>query len=52
MSSETEPQWLNMDARKMDVDVLGQFDVILADPPWDIHMMVRALPFVSRRVIP
>lgn len=24
----------------MDVGVLGQFDVILADPPWDIHMMV------------
>ncbi|GHJ85063.1 hypothetical protein NliqN6_1465 [Naganishia liquefaciens] len=31
-------QWLNMDARDMDTAVLGSFDMILADPPWDIHM--------------
>ncbi|KAI5452955.1 methyltransferase [Naganishia albida] len=31
-------QWLNMDARDMNAAVLGSFDLILADPPWDIHM--------------
>ena len=29
------PQWLDCDLRKIDVTVLGQFDVIMADPPWD-----------------
>lgn len=37
-----EPQWLNMDARRMSPDLLGSFDLILADPPWDIHM---SLPY-------
>ena len=27
---------------KIDFAVLGKFDVILADPPWDIHM---SLPY-------
>ena len=31
-------QWLNCDIRSFDFDVLGKFDVIMADPPWDIHM--------------
>lgn len=31
-------QWLNCDVRTFDFGVLGQFDVIMADPPWDIHM--------------
>lgn len=31
-------QWLNTDVRKFDPTVLGQFDVIMTDPPWDIHM--------------
>jgi N6-adenosine-specific RNA methylase IME4 len=29
------PQWLDCDLRKIDVTVLGTFDVIMADPPWD-----------------
>ena len=24
--------------RKLDKDVIGKFTVIMADPPWDIHM--------------
>lgn len=32
------PQWLDCDLRKLDMTVLGTFDVIMADPPWDIHM--------------
>ena len=35
------PQWLNCDLRRFDYSVLGKFHVILADPPWDIHMSVR-----------
>ncbi|KAF0458258.1 N6-adenosine-methyltransferase 70 kDa subunit-like isoform X6 [Gigaspora margarita] len=32
------PQWINCDVRKFDFSVLGKFTVIMADPPWDIHM--------------
>ncbi|EKD02411.1 mRNA methyltransferase [Trichosporon asahii var. asahii CBS 8904] len=31
-------QWVNCDIRSFDFSVLGQFQVIVADPPWDIHM--------------
>jgi mRNA (2'-O-methyladenosine-N6-)-methyltransferase len=31
-------QWVNCDIRKFDLSILGKFDVIMADPPWDIHM--------------
>lgn len=34
------PQWINCDLRKFDYSVLGKFHVIMADPPWDIHMSV------------
>ena len=34
------PQWINCDVRKFDFSVLGKFTVIMADPPWDIHMTV------------
>jgi len=34
----TEPQWINCDVRKLDWSLLGKFDVVMADPPWDIHM--------------
>ncbi|KAH8082767.1 MT-A70-domain-containing protein [Filobasidium floriforme] len=34
----SESQWLNMDVRQLDEKVLGKFELILADPPWDIHM--------------
>ncbi len=33
-----EPQWIQCDIRNFKMDVLGQFGVIMADPPWDIHM--------------
>uniref|UniRef100_H2Y8F1 mRNA m(6)A methyltransferase n=1 Tax=Ciona savignyi TaxID=51511 RepID=H2Y8F1_CIOSA len=32
------PQWISCDIRYLDVSVLGKFSVIMADPPWDIHM--------------
>ena len=31
-------QWINCDIRNFDCSILGKFDVIMADPPWDIHM--------------
>lgn len=33
-----EPQYINCDIRNFRMDILGQFGVIMADPPWDIHM--------------
>ncbi|KAH0542929.1 hypothetical protein FGG08_002698 [Glutinoglossum americanum] len=33
-----EPQWINCDIRKLDFKLLGKFSVIMADPPWPIHM--------------
>ncbi|XP_047252722.1 N6-adenosine-methyltransferase MT-A70-like isoform X2 [Capsicum annuum] len=33
-----EPQWINCDIRSFRMDILGQFGVIMADPPWHIHM--------------
>ncbi|XP_054274680.1 N6-adenosine-methyltransferase subunit METTL3 [Macrosteles quadrilineatus] len=32
------PQWVQSDLRYLDMTVLGKFAVIMADPPWDIHM--------------
>nr|CAI5827733.1 unnamed protein product [Callosobruchus analis] len=32
------PQWVQCDLRYLDMTVLGKFAVIMADPPWDIHM--------------
>ncbi|BEJ12634.1 hypothetical protein CspHIS471_0210940 [Cutaneotrichosporon sp. HIS471] len=50
-------QWVNCDIRNFDFSVLGQFQVIVADPPWDIHMSLpygtmtddemRSLPLAS-----
>ena len=31
-------QWVQCDLRTFDMSVLGKFAVIMADPPWDIHM--------------
>jgi mRNA m6A methyltransferase catalytic subunit len=31
-------QWVQSDLRTFDMAVLGKFSVIMADPPWDIHM--------------
>ncbi len=36
------PQWINCDLKSFDVSLLGKWDLIVADPPWDIHM---ALPY-------
>ncbi|KAI8808154.1 MT-A70-domain-containing protein [Cladochytrium replicatum] len=35
-------QWISCDVRTFDLRVLGKFAVIMADPPWDIHM---SLPY-------
>uniref|UniRef100_UPI00358E8AAA N6-adenosine-methyltransferase catalytic subunit n=1 Tax=Myxine glutinosa TaxID=7769 RepID=UPI00358E8AAA len=32
------PQWINCDIRFLDMSTLGKFSVVMADPPWDIHM--------------
>ncbi|ROT75141.1 N6-adenosine-methyltransferase 70 kDa subunit [Penaeus vannamei] len=32
------PQWIQCDLRFLDMSLLGKFAVIMADPPWDIHM--------------
>jgi mRNA m6A methyltransferase catalytic subunit len=33
-----QPQWIQCDLRYLDMSCLGKFAVIMADPPWDIHM--------------
>lgn len=35
---ELAPQWINCDLRHFDYQILGKFDAIMLDPPWDIHM--------------
>ncbi|KAL5022915.1 hypothetical protein ScPMuIL_002070 [Solemya velum] len=32
------PQWIQCDMRYLDMTTLGKCAVIMADPPWDIHM--------------
>ena len=34
----TPPQWVQCDLRNLKLPVLGKFTVVMADPPWDIHM--------------
>ena len=31
-------QWVQCDLRHFEMAVLGKFSVVMADPPWDIHM--------------
>ncbi|XP_061565497.1 N6-adenosine-methyltransferase subunit METTL3 [Cololabis saira] len=31
-------QWICCDIRFLDMSILGKFAVVMADPPWDIHM--------------
>lgn len=31
-------QWINCDLRHINYEVLGKFNAIMLDPPWDIHM--------------
>jgi len=33
-----QPQWVQCDLRNLKFEVLGKFSVLMADPPWDIHM--------------
>jgi len=35
-----EPQWINCDVRKFDWSKLGKFSIVMADPPWRIHMEI------------
>jgi len=35
-------EWLNCDVRSLDMSVLGKFNVIMMDPPWQINM---SLPY-------
>ena len=30
-------QWVNVDVRNFDLSILGQFPVIMADPPWEVR---------------
>ena len=39
-----ESQWINCDLRFLDYSILGKFDAIMLDPPWDIHMN---LPYMT-----
>ena len=32
------PQWIQCDLRNFNMSILGKFSVVMADPPWDIHM--------------
>ena len=36
--SSLPSQWINCDLRHLDYNILGKFDAIMLDPPWDIHM--------------
>ena len=36
--NKVPPQWVQCDLRSIEMSVLGKFSVIMADPPWDIHM--------------
>ncbi|WFD44686.1 mRNA (2'-O-methyladenosine-N(6)-)-methyltransferase [Malassezia psittaci] len=42
LKSQREAQWISCDLRTFDLSSIGEFDVIVADPPWDIHM---SLPY-------
>jgi mRNA m6A methyltransferase catalytic subunit len=38
LAAHPQPQWLSCDVRSFELGLLGQFGIIMADPPWDIHM--------------
>lgn len=42
-------QWINCDLRNFDFTVLGECNVIMLDPPWDIHMSVEFSKSVTIR---
>ena len=37
---QQEGEWINCDVREFDLHSIGKFGVVMADPPWDIHMNV------------
>ena len=39
-SRHYESQFINCDIRNFPMEVLGKYPVIMADPPWDIHMQL------------
>jgi hypothetical protein len=41
-------QWINCDVRTFDYSILGKFGVVMADPPWAIHMDVCPVPWPCR----
>lgn len=45
-SAPIKPQFINCDIRKFDLSILGDFAVVMADPPWPIHM---SLPYGTIR---
>lgn len=44
-------QWIQCDMRYFDMTVLGKFSVVMADPPWDIHMEVHTAFYYSTTVL-
>ena len=45
-------QWIQCDMRYFDMTVLGKFSVVMADPPWDIHMEVHTVFFYYPTALP
>lgn len=37
LASPELTQWINCDIRTFDLNILGKFGVVMADPPWHIH---------------
>ena len=43
-----DAQWIDCDLHTFDLSTLGKFDVVMLDPPWDIHMScvsANSLPY-------
>lgn len=44
-------QWLDCDLRKLDLTVLGKFNVIMADPPWDSGFKLSEVNLTKRLTV-
>lgn len=42
-------QWICADIREFDFTVMGKFDVLMCDPPWDIHMSVLLILYTGKK---
>lgn len=42
---DNPPQWINCDLREFDFRIFPNCDVVMLDPPWDIHMNVRKIKY-------